>query len=251
MASVSIVIATLNAGSLIESCLHSCLLQSYPDKRIFVVDGGSTDETLAIVGKYSDQVELLALEYDQGIYDAWNKAQCCLDSDWVLFMGADDLWLSEDSLSDFMGYANRNSFNFVSAQVYCGEHDGVAVGKKFSKYFIFCDMMVAHVGSLHKRELFIRERYDADYKIIGDYEFLRRIRMSINAGYYDAPIIRMGSNGVSRTQKKKILREVRMLCRKKWWDFVFVYPVFLARFAVSDVRAKMAGSKGPFYFGPS
>jgi len=51
--SVSIVIPTLNAGRTLPGCLESIKRQQYNGPvEIVVADGGSTDETLAIAGKY-------------------------------------------------------------------------------------------------------------------------------------------------------------------------------------------------------
>jgi len=51
--SVSIVIPTLNAGRTLPACLESIKRQQYEGPvEIVVADGGSTDETLAVAGKY-------------------------------------------------------------------------------------------------------------------------------------------------------------------------------------------------------
>jgi glycosyltransferase involved in cell wall biosynthesis len=51
--SVSIVIPTLNAGRTLPACLESIERQQYEGPvEIVVADGGSTDETLAVAGKY-------------------------------------------------------------------------------------------------------------------------------------------------------------------------------------------------------
>lgn len=52
--SIDIIIATLNAGKVLESCLKSIKKQNYPKNKIhlYISDGASTDNTLKIAKKY-------------------------------------------------------------------------------------------------------------------------------------------------------------------------------------------------------
>jgi len=56
--SVSIIISTLNAASVLEKCLQSVVAQDYPKNKIemIVADGGSTDKTRKIAKKYTNKV---------------------------------------------------------------------------------------------------------------------------------------------------------------------------------------------------
>jgi glycosyltransferase involved in cell wall biosynthesis len=51
---VSIVLPTLNGSRFIAASIESCLKQTYRHVELIVVDGGSTDETLAIVTSFAD-----------------------------------------------------------------------------------------------------------------------------------------------------------------------------------------------------
>ena len=52
---VSIVLPTLNGSRFIAASIESCLRQTYSNLEIIVVDGGSTDDTLAIVRSFADE----------------------------------------------------------------------------------------------------------------------------------------------------------------------------------------------------
>jgi len=55
---ISVLIPTLNAASVLGSCLKSVVNQDYPPERIEIViaDGGSTDKTLVIAKKYKAKI---------------------------------------------------------------------------------------------------------------------------------------------------------------------------------------------------
>jgi len=58
MKSVSVVMPTFNSGRVIEACLKSVREQDYDQKKIEILcaDGGSTDETVELIGKYKGRV---------------------------------------------------------------------------------------------------------------------------------------------------------------------------------------------------
>jgi len=53
---VTFAIPTLNAADILDQCLGSVLSQEYPEKEILVIDGGSTDDTLAIARAYGSRI---------------------------------------------------------------------------------------------------------------------------------------------------------------------------------------------------
>lgn len=55
LASISIIIPTLNSAKTLKDCLESIAIQEYPKDKveIIIADGGSTDSTLNIVSEFS------------------------------------------------------------------------------------------------------------------------------------------------------------------------------------------------------
>lgn len=70
---LSIITPSFNQGQFIERTIRCILLQEYPNLEYIVADGGSTDETLRVIEKYSSWIDDWHSEPDTGMYDALNK----------------------------------------------------------------------------------------------------------------------------------------------------------------------------------
>ena len=89
----SIVIPTLNQGPYIEDTLLSILWQGYDNVEIIVVDGGSTDETPAVLERYRPWISVLISEPDRGQSDAINKGFRQANGSIFAWLNSDDFYL--------------------------------------------------------------------------------------------------------------------------------------------------------------
>src|SRR4029453_6680561 len=90
--SFSIVTPCLNAVKTLEATLESVAVQDYPLVEHIVVDGGSTDGTLALLRSRPD-VRWIS-EPDEGLSDAVNKGIAMATGDLIGWLNADDLYHS-------------------------------------------------------------------------------------------------------------------------------------------------------------
>ncbi|KVT69509.1 hypothetical protein WK56_22815 [Burkholderia ubonensis] len=86
----SIIVPTFNAAASLDQALLSVRNQQYPAAEVILVDGGSTDDTLAIAARYEDLIGQLRSERDNGIYDAINKGVALATGDLIIVLGSDD-----------------------------------------------------------------------------------------------------------------------------------------------------------------
>jgi glycosyltransferase involved in cell wall biosynthesis len=96
---ISVVTVTRNCASVVEDCLVSVAEQSYPDVAHVVIDGASTDGTLALLQAQHERLALLVSEPDQGIYDAMNKGIKFASGDVVGFLNSDDFYANVNVLA--------------------------------------------------------------------------------------------------------------------------------------------------------
>jgi len=85
---ISIITAALNRKEFIGAAIESVLAQNYPDFEHWIIDGGSSDGTLAYLRQYP-HLRVLS-EPDRGVYDAWNKGINRASGEIVGFLNSDD-----------------------------------------------------------------------------------------------------------------------------------------------------------------
>jgi len=89
---LSIVTPSFNQGKYIEQTIQSVLSQGYPNLEYVIIDGGSTDNSVEIIRKYSTSLKYWVSEPDNGQYDAINKGFHHCSGDLFAWINADDLY---------------------------------------------------------------------------------------------------------------------------------------------------------------
>lgn len=97
---VSIITIAYNSAETIEATIQSVLSQKYSAIEYIVIDGASTDDTLDIVNRYSDQISVIVSEPDKGIYDAMNKGVSKATGDVIGILNSDDFYADNNVISD-------------------------------------------------------------------------------------------------------------------------------------------------------
>lgn len=104
---ISIIIPSYNQGQFLEETILSVVDQQYPDLELFVVDGGSNDNSVDIIKKYEQHITWWVSEKDRGQSEAINKGLKKTTGKIVSWVNSDDLLLP--------GSLQVIASNFISA----------------------------------------------------------------------------------------------------------------------------------------
>ncbi len=220
---ISIITVCYNSASTIEDTIKSVISQDYADLEYIIIDGGSTDETLKIVGKYQDKIAKVVSEPDRGIYDAMNKGIKLASGDIVGIINSDDFYSDNKVLDKVAGvisggvdacygdlaYVNRQD---VSKQVRywkAGEYEK----RKLSYGWI-----MPHPVFFVKKEVYNRfGLFNLSFKIAADYELMLRFLLKgISVVYIPETLVCMREGGHSAENLKQRMAGWREI--KSSWE---------------------------------
>ena len=95
---VSIIMPAYNAGRTIANAIDSVLAQTFADWELFVIDDGSSDDTLTIAEGYAEtesRICILKNDVNQGVSRSRMRGIEAADSPWIAFLDSDDFWRND------------------------------------------------------------------------------------------------------------------------------------------------------------
>lgn len=102
----TIVTPSFNQGPFLEKTILSVLNQGYPNLEYFVIDGGSSDESRAIIERYAKHIDYWVSESDRGQSHAINKGFARASGEMLGWLNSDDQ-LEPGALHTVAEYAAR------------------------------------------------------------------------------------------------------------------------------------------------
>lgn len=203
---------------------ESIVRQLWNDYEWIVVDGGSTDETMQILGEYRESIDLLISEPDNGIYAAMNKGIKNAHGEWIIFMNGGDQFYDYEVLGNVFqdkeydasvlyGDEERFEINSQEGEIY-------ELPSYIPPYFM-CYRAFAHQAMFYRRTLFEKYGYyDETYKISADSE--KNTQLLLGGEKFEKLNMVISSyilDGLSNKEKyQKKLKEERYRCRKKYYS---------------------------------
>lgn len=92
---VAVIVACYNYRNFVAEAIESVLAQTMAPDEILVIDDCSTDGSDEVIARYADRVRSVRNPENMGIVGNFNKAVGLTDSDYVLFLGADNRMRSD------------------------------------------------------------------------------------------------------------------------------------------------------------
>jgi glycosyltransferase involved in cell wall biosynthesis len=208
---LSIIIATWQSSSILEHCLRSIIEQDFTDWELLIADGASTDGTLDLIRNYQRCIAWWTSRKDGGIYDAWNHALANAHGEYITFLGADDAWHTQSTLSQVFDAIGEREYDLITGRGALVDHAGkpyYEFGGCWDYKKVMRRMTICHPGSMYQRDLFRRfGNFDTGYRISADYDFILRLPEGLRTLHLDLTLVDMADSGISRNRRWLMLRE--------------------------------------------
>jgi glycosyltransferase involved in cell wall biosynthesis len=181
---ITVIVATKNRADTLQRCIDSFKGQTYQNKQLIIIDGGSDDETVNLLTANNQHIDYWESTTDRGIAHAWNKALKLAKGEWILFIGADD-WLAhlmvlEDFNEKIKNHRSKERLVYSAIKIFFPSGKYLSTQGtdwlKVRTLFFSEKMMIQHQACFHHYSLF-REfgPFDEGFSIASDYEFLLRV----------------------------------------------------------------------------
>lgn len=234
---VTVVTAVLNDAGHIEQTILSVISQTDIEIEYIIVDGGSKDGTLELIGKYKDKISLLISEPDRGVYDAMNKGIKYSTGDFVYFLNSGDVLLNPSILSKIKleELKEKNAIIYGNVIVAYGNIEALEKPRPFfNSKMKFKGIGICHQSMFFPGELIRNEKYDLSYNIAADYDLAYRLwRKGTVFLYKDITIAKYDwGKGISSNPYKllDVYRENARVCHQQ------LNPLYWAKMILEYIR---------------
>lgn len=227
---ISIITVCYNAESCIEKAIQSVIGQTYKNFEYIVIDGQSTDQTLAIVNKYKGNISKIISEKDSGVFDAMNKGVNHSTGDIIYFLNSDDYFYDSNILEkigqEFLKSPSTDILNGkVVVDVNTKNHDISAFVAPCKTKKDLLAHGLCHQRVFAKRHLF--EKYglfNTEYKICADFDWLTKVFNSpVEINFVDYFIAHFYPYGFSHKEGNGRIKETLTIVFKNASLIEFLY----------------------------
>lgn len=232
----SIITSTFNACNALLTTARSLQEQTCQSFEWLIVDGASTDDTLAVVRGFGNLVTTMLSEPDTGIYNAWNKVLPHLRGEWVLFLGAGDVLYETDTLAKVLDALDKLPLETTTAYGGTIMFDAASGIDMYARSPEWQGLrgpwgggrpwMPCHQGVFQRARVFRNFRFDERCRICADGETLLRELLAGRGTKLDVMVARFDAGGIS-AQPRNRLRMVSESVYINWKLGIFhVRPVY-------------------------
>lgn len=214
---ISIITVAYNSAATIGDTLRSVAAQTHLDIEHIVIDGGSSDNTVAVVRAVGGHVSQWVSERDQGIYDAMNKGLALATGEFVGFLNADDMLASPEVIAKIAVAADRGVDAVCGDLLYVDKDNPTAVIRywrcgEFSPTKLRFGWMPPH-PTLYVRRLRLAGfgGFDVRLRIAADYDFILRFLSLPGVQVVSLPtvLVKMRMGGASNRSVSAMLNKSR------------------------------------------
>ncbi|MFV2004751.1 MAG: glycosyltransferase family 2 protein [Gammaproteobacteria bacterium] len=242
---VSVITVVFNAADTLADTIKSVVNQDYEDIEHIIIDGGSTDGTVAVLEKFRDKLAIVVSEPDEGIYDAMNKGIALASGTVVGMLNADDWYENESVVSNVVSTFNHDAeldavYGDIVFVTKDKPHSLVRYWKSqpYKAGLFESGWMPPHPTFFVKKECYNRYgMFDLDFKIQSDFDLTMRFMQlkKIKTQYIPGVMVKMRMGGVTNNRISNVVKgnyEAYFICKK---NGLKVTPLFMLKKVLSRV----------------
>ena len=176
---ISVIVAVLNGEKTLDYFLQNIRSQDFKNFELIIVEGGSSDQTQAILAEYATVVTQLKTISAIKMYPKLNEGIKTAQGEWLYFMGCDDYFIDPSALQRVAGHLDAQQYDYVSGCVVQVPSQKLFKPRPYRQWLVHS---LHHQGTFYHRRVFEAFQYNENLHIAADYEltlriFLKRYRL--------------------------------------------------------------------------
>jgi len=245
---ISITTPSFNQGHYLEETIRSVLLQGYPDLEYMVFDGGSTDNSIEIIKKYSPWLICWESVPDRGQAHAINKGFSRSTGSLIAWINSDDLFLPNAFRISMQQYAlNPHSILLGDVENFIDEGYNSYVIKQKNVSFPSIILPMNNSSTWHQPGSFVPSflRFsagllDEDLRYVFDVDWLIRLLQKSEVLYLKNVVARFRIHDSSKTTAEfpLMMKERHNIAENRYWNKI---PSLDIEYACALNHLEMAG----------
>lgn len=205
-------IITINYNNLLglQKTVESVVSQTWQEFEYLVIDGGSTDGSVAYLESQMDNITYWVSEADAGIYNAMNKGIAKATGEYLLFLNSGDHFLESASLKNiFPKLVNEEVIYFNINVIDIGESYVLENPAVLSFSYLHNNLPCHQCTFIHQSVFERVGFYDESLKIVADWKLLLQAILKHNVTYrkIDAVFSTFYKDGISSLPENQSIME--------------------------------------------
>jgi glycosyltransferase involved in cell wall biosynthesis len=214
---ISVITVVYNNRSGLQRTFESVFNQTAFDQlEYLVIDGGSTDGTVALIQAASDKIKQWVSEKDKGLYDAMNKGLAMANGDYVWFMNSGDAMFDNNAAASVIECIKRGAdFIYGDTMFITPEEQEIGLMSKVTPKKLPSDagpetfaygMNICHQSVVVRRDL--APAYQLQYRMVADIDWIVRIlKQKPVSRRLDRPLAKFELGGISQQRIRTSWKE--------------------------------------------
>ncbi len=254
---VSVIMNCHNGEEFLNETLRSLKNQSYKKWELIFFDNNSKDQSISVVESLKDsRFKIFKQKKLINLYDARNLAVQKAKGKYVTFLDVDDLW-SSNKLKHQVEFLQKNKmykfcysnyfFKRISKEKKIKFKQSLNSGKITQN--LLDNYTIGILTVLMEKSIFINNKFNSKYNIIGDFDLFLKISLKNHIGYIHRPLAtyRLHNNNYSNKNLKQHIIEVENwlykneeIFKKKGYK-LFQQKIYLFKLRIKLILKKFLG----------
>ena len=207
--------------------LNSALVQTYENKEIIVIDGGSKSETLECLDKYSAKGVRVFSKPDEGIYHAMNRGIEAATGQWLIFLNMRDRFHDAEVLTSAAKYMNSSDHGEIVYGYVKTQKNKISKVKRINKGSLY-SRLVCHQAMFFSSDSFQKVgEFDQLYQLQAYMDWLHRAVDKHLKMQYIPILVCDWEDGAGASSDYKLVEVERNAVRRKYYSSSAIFFLML------------------------